>query len=491
MFEEITNTYFQEELKESKIISEPYPFIWQDSRNPIEKRATLEADKTTIHFPLFDDTSLYNINTLTPEFGKNNRSTFFKWANIIQLQDSSHKDEIATVFPSEYRKQMTITPYDPFAHMISTTEGLVYLTQYNNSLAMLPITNGGTAIQNWLHIHGVENTVFSDAGRVTEQIIKTLGGFQGVRSLANKDIVTLLDDMSRKSLKSMHAQEFKNKINLAVKNKVLYDVFESLVKNRAVELGSEIRCEKCDHWSWYSIKQLDYQLTCNFCLQRLEFPITRVDDSKTLRYAYRVAGAFALNNFATGGYAAALAMRFFGQLYCNMTQSEVTWSAGQELTFPDGKKIEADFILWLQKKSSFFSKDASEIIFGEAKSFALEAFTQEDVDKMQILAEAFPGSYLVFATLKEELSQEEVNRIKKLAEWAQMYDQDRSQPRAWIIILTGIELFTDMYLVQTWKDRGAKHQELLGDSWATLNRMNLEYLANTTQQLYLGMSSPS
>ena len=170
-----------------------------------------------------------------------------------------------------------------------------------------------------------------------------------------------------------------------------------------------------------------------------------------------------------------------------MTQSEVTWSAGQELTFSDGKKIEADFILWLQKKSSFLSRDASEIIFGEAKSFALEAFTQEDVDKMKLLAKTFPGSYFVFATLKETLSKDEIGRIKEFVEWGRRYDNNRNQVRASVIILTGVELFTDFFLLKTWEEKGSEYKELLGDTYIAMNRMNLRYLAEFTQKIYLEM----
>ena len=56
----------------------------------------------------------------------------------------------------------------------------------------------------------------------------------------------------------------------------------------------------------------------------------------------------------------------------------------------------------------------TEIVFGEAKSFGREAFKEDDVAKMKLLAESFPGAILVFATMKEAnaLSQEEIKHIK-------------------------------------------------------------------------------
>ena len=50
---------------------------------------------------------------------------------------------------------------------------------------------------------------------------------------------------------------------------------------------------------------------------------------------------------------------------------------------------------------------------------------------MKLLAQKFPGSILVFATMREgtELSKGEINRIRELAEWGRKYDE-RRQTRA-------------------------------------------------------------
>ena len=85
-----------------------------------------------------------------------------------------------------------------------------------------------------------------------------------------------------------------------------------------------------------------------------------------------------------------------------------------------------------------------ETVFGEAKSFGKVAFKKSNVDNMKLLAQRFPGSILVFATMREgtELSKGEINRIKKLAEWGRKYGEEREQTRAPVIVLTGTELFT-------------------------------------------------
>lgn len=107
---------------------------------------------------------------------------------------------------------------------------------------------------------------------------------------------------------------------------------------------------------------------------------------------------------------------------------------------------------------------------------------------MKLLAQTFPGSYFVFATLKETLSKEEIGRIKQFVEWGRRYDKIRKKSRASVIILTGVELFTDFFLLKTWEEKGNKYKESLGDTGIAMNRMNLKYLAEFTQKIYLEMA---
>ena len=96
----------------------------------------------------------------------------------------------------------------------------------------------------------------------------------------------------------------------------------------------------------------------------------------------------------------------------------------------------------------------TETVFGEAKSFS--RFEQKHVDNMKLLAKKFPGSILVFATMREgtEFSRKEINRIKKLAEWGREYDKERRQTQAPVIVLTGTELFATDSLKVSWEKKG-------------------------------------
>ncbi len=490
---EIYKNYLRVDKDGANTLQTWYPPIWREAPEIIVRtmRPTIEADSKGIDMPLNGDKPEIRFDPLYPEFA-NEYGNRLRWANVVRLRDWSFRDQIATVFPCNYKNPS----FPKFGlgreHLLPTSEGLVIFPEYNNISERWDLTDGTTALNTWFNDNKI-TAVLSDAGRATQQIIHTLEGFWGVRALAHKGVVEFLNEMSRKPItRSAHFKEFQNKIHNAV-SKDLWgkNSFKTLVERKAVELGLEVKCSKCGSWSWYPVKQLDYSLICDLCLKPFDFPITSPGDSNHSRWAYRVIGPFALPDYARGGYAASLAIRFFADVIGRMGSSEVTWSSGQELTLASGQISEADFILWNQRKQMFGTDHPTEIVFGEAKSFGRDAFKQDDIDKMKLLAKSFPGSILVFATMKEanKLSLEEISRIRKLAEWGREYDKERRQSRAPVLILTGTELFTSHRLSSTWKEKGGKYEALIEPAWVSARLNNLRILADLTQQLYLDMSS--
>jgi len=491
--DEIYKNYLRVDKEGANMLQTWYPPIWREPPEIMVRtmRPTLEAETKRIDIPVSEGKQEICFEPISPEFASEYGNRL-RWANVVRLRDWIGRDQIATVFPCNYKNPS----FPKFSLgrklLIPKTEGLVIFPEYRNVSERWALTDGTTAINTWFNLNKIK-AVVSDAGRATQQIIHTLGGFWEVRALANKGIVKLLNEMSRKPVtKSAHYKEFQNKIHDAVSKDIWRNkTFETLVKHKAVELGLELKCKNCGRWSWYSIKQLDYSLICDFCLKPFDFPITSPGHSEHSRWAYRVIGPFALPDYARGGYVASLAIRFFADVIGGMGRSEVSWSSGQELTLPCGKKSEADFILWYQRKKTFGNDYPTEIVFGEAKSFSKDTFKHEDVAKMKLLAESFPGSILVFATMKEatELSQEEITRIRKLAEWGREYNRERKQSRAPVIMLTGTELFAAYSLNNTWKEMGGDHKRLIEPAWISVRMDNLRILADLTQQLYLGMPS--
>ena len=492
----IYSQYIKTDQPEANHVQYWYPDIKLERSDLIQglRRPALEYQQVKSEVNISDDEdSRVFFETLAPDFAEKYANRI-RWANVINFDDWSFQNKITTVFPTNYRNPK----YPKFnyyikEHLLPTTEGLIIFPEYKEQDHKWRLENGTTSINQWLQENGITATV-SDAGKSTQQIIENLGGVGQVWSIANKNIVETLDQMARTPLtRSFQIHKFENMINKGIK-KTRWQIprSEVLASQKIVELGLELKCSKCDSWSWYTLKEMDYTLTCNRCLKTFDFPITKPSNSKYSRWSYRVIGPFAIPDYSRGGYAAALAIRLFETNIDYANHLKTTWSAGQELTLTSGEKAEADFILWTQRTKGLQKYETS-IVFGEAKSFANDAFKESDIEKMKLLAKTFPKSVLVFAAMKEyeKFSSDEIRRLRKLAEWGRGYDSKNKEVRAHIMILTGLELFIEGYgkLSEVWEQQGGKHQKLISAPSIKYNLADLELLADLTQQVYLDMPS--
>ena len=513
--EELVNNFSFSNEDDVYTIQRWSPTIWYKLSPQVASptRPTLAADRKIMNLSIDSDNPEIRFDPLFPDFVR--EYNLYRVVNVVKLQDWSDEeyivrvrdrsdtDQIATVFPCNY-KNPSVPKFQPEflqeeQYILPTTEGFVIFPYRENFSELWHLDNGTKVFNQWLTASQVP-AIRSDAGSTTEQIIQTLGGLgRDVFCLTYKGVIELLDKMSNRFTKSFHYEKFQRKICDAVDNASLKGrIFEILVKRKAVELGLELKCSECSKWSWYSVNQIDYSLICNFCIKPFDFPIIDPTDKKLSKWAYRVVGPFALPDNAQGGYAAALSIRFFSEIVGGFDYAGVTWSSGQELMLNSNKKVEIDFMLWYRPRKknygteraffgtglpSFGMDRPTETVFGEAKSN--RRFEKKDVDNMKLLAEKFPGSILVFATMRDGLSQSEINRIKELAEWGREYDPERGETRAPVIVLTGTELFTSGSLTSSWKSKGGKHEDMA--KRISRGKSNLRILANFTQHLYLDM----
>ena len=353
---------------------------------------------------------------------------------------------------------------------------------------------------------------YSPAAQKIVDVQKTVQslGFERICNLASEDIIDLLNKISEKTLNKSDFETFENEVNqkIILTPKQQKHLPEILLKKKVIELGMEVKCDKCNKRSWYSLKRLNFSLACDFCLSPYQFPVIDpiLEKNKSSKWSYRVVGPFALLGYAQGGYAVALSIHFFtdviGRYNARMglgappsrffvgkhfLDDKITWSTGQEIKIiSDEKPKEADFILWSQRPEDSRKTNPTDIIFGEAKSFS--RFSKKDIDKMQKFAEIFPDSLLVFATMREadQISNEEKKNIKKLIEWRRKYRNERNKNQESVIILTGTELFTKDSLLKSWFEKGGKHKELALNMGIGIGRdITLKSIAYCTQSLYL------
>ncbi len=270
--------------------------------------------------------------------------------------------------------------------------------------------------------------------------------------------------------------------NAPFSRKVTLDAF---IKADVFRLGLVLQCPNCLKKNWFGITNLREQLTCDRCLKSHPFPQGALNFDRT-PWQYRVIGPFSVPDFAGGAYATVLALNAFTNIVGG-DRANVTYATGLNFKIGDERPFEVDFTFWYQRRAMFDLEDEPVLVFGEAKSFADEAFKEEDVARMRNLANKFPGAVIVFAALKDDLSDAEKAEIGRLAMWGRERLSD-GRPRSPVIVLTGVELFASWTIAKSWKDIGGQRAKVAEPAHVRLD--NLWTLADLTQQVYLGLPDP-
>jgi hypothetical protein len=486
---ELFEKHFRVDVDGANCLQDWYPPIWRPSPQIMvaPTRPTVTAATSEQYLGLNGEEPALEFNALTPDFADLYGGRL-RWANVVRIEDWTRTDHFATTYLDDYRDPKQPSFGGGVGEVLTTSEGFVKLADYSVGRHFWGLESNASAVRTWLANRGVE-TELSGSGRATQQIIQTLGGLNGVSAVASPDVIQLLNGMARKPLaKSMEHHQFRNRVRDAVAGRLWNRrAARTLIDKDAVELGLEVHCDKCGSWSWYALNELATTLKCGLCLKAFAFPVIDPSAKDNTRWAYRLIGPFAQPDYAQGGYASALSIRFFAVVLQGSSRPGLTWSAGQELKLQGGSRVEADFILWYSRKEIFGHRSSTELVFGEAKSFGRDSFTADDVERMKRLAIAFPGAILVFATMKsaEELTNDEIARISALARWGRHYETRARRSRAPVIVLTGCELFADYALSRAWEAVGGRHKEIIAPAY--VHPDNLRVLADLTQQLYLGM----
>jgi hypothetical protein len=413
-----------------------------------------------------------------------------RWSNVIEIHDYSGLADSASVIPSGVpdlnRTLETFTLGDVWA----TREGIVLTCKHVNWNHSWRLPTAFHIFHAWMKEKGFELNI-SSPGKIATQVIRALGGIWGIDLLANEEILNLLNKMAHGQVEQKVSgekdREAKSKVrtqtvprktwwNLLLKvNRNYLQAAErhlnALISCRVLRVGLKLQCPECSQHTWFDLDTLSESVTCERCLQDFNFPSASppIDD-----WHYRAIGPFSVENYAQGSYCVALSLRFLS----NTINAETTCIPSFNLK---GQKLEADFgIFW---RRSQFERTDPILILGECKTHDL--FEAKDVRRMKSLAEAFPGAVIAFCTLRKQLEPVEKKRITQLAQ------RGRRHLRAdmWhnpVLILTGIELFSDHGPPYCWQDAGGSFAQFAN---TYRGHDEIQELCGATQQLHFGMES--
>lgn len=397
-----------------------------------------------------------------------------RFANEFSFRFYGSKEPMAEVFPEGSRKLSSAigrTGYDSWRFSKS---GPVFLARSESDLIFLDLPRAETVMTEWFRDRGWKVSL-SAPGRIAAQLVKQLGGMWGVSWLAHKGVVKLLGELEKEG--GLPRQAVIGKLRQVIKSDKLFfdaEVFlERLLEVNALRLGARIQCPVCTRHNWYELTDLEYELGCRFCLSDFAPPLK---SPKDIQWTYRAHGPYA-GSIAQGAFTVLLTLRLLSE---GVPEPGVTplfsYNAERE-----GKHLEAD--LTCLYRPSTWRETRTYVVHGECKSFS--RFEAQDVRRMKKLADTFPGSVLIFATLSDRLQESEVRSIRALAirERKKELNGRATSP---VIVLTGTELFSAHGLAYSWKARGGLYDELAKGSFDLSQPVTL---ADATQRLYLDLPS--
>jgi hypothetical protein len=492
----VTAAHFQNLPAGSVIRKDWYDPIWRtDWRGGgiQPRRAKLTADTASIEETIDQRETTLRLPSPEPKFARrysfvNNHA---RWMNVIKFANYFGNSSFALSFPSNVKGEEF--PRLEFGERcLCSREGIVLFRKYKLGSASIRLLSQQDAVIGWLKSRGFEAKP-SSSGRNAEQVLRSIGGTRGADLLADEQTLRLLDKMAKTIQRepdgttaqypdrTASISEWKQVLGRRSRSLFPRAELNDFTKSNVMRIGLRLSCPNCAKENWYSLTDIDYEVTCERCLNSFSFPQTGLGFNEG-DWRYRVVGPFSVPNYADGAYAAVLTLRLFKNTL-NAGHTPTTFATGLDVVHGTSK-FEIDFAGWYSEGTKFWIDPSPVVVFGEAKSFGADVFKDADVQRLKVMAEAIPGSYVVFSAMKKELSKDEKRRIRKFAEWGRVPQKNR-EPRAMVIVLTGTELFADHHLKQTWQEVGGSHADMVKHPSVMID--DLWTLADITQRLYLNM----
>ena len=466
-----------------------HPTVPTGRHGPICERHVVKVDNAAIDVELFEGNSI-RLDTVSPDLASRFGGGHYRWANVVTL-DSFHTDSLAFLYPSNLDDRTTPRLFRSLGERpVISREGWVIGQHHKGLPTLMELSDGSVAIGEWLERKGIRSEL-SSAGRIAKQMIENLGGLWGSHLIADEETVRLLESMAtqevvRGSVDDVTRRQYEGRTAIVGQWKTLIDkraekqlpllTLDDFTAHGILKLGLGVSCPNCAHGNWYSLDDVSDQVICERCLKPFSFP----QDATGARWRYRVTGPFSVPNFAEGAYSVALTLDLFSRKLSGGPNIKMTYSTGLNLRHEKFDR-EVDFAFWHSEGATLGQSAEPQFVFGEAKSFAVEAVTDCDIESLKLVAEAIPGSIVVISVLKKAFSDLEKERLARFTEWG--WELIQGQPRAQVLLLTGIELFADFDVGMEWKNVGAPYP---ADTPYSVFH-DLHALAQTTQKIHLGL----
>jgi hypothetical protein len=465
-----------------------FPRLWEEWGRNADHAMRQEVTYSTEEVTASELHEHVTVQTVLPDFVEQSRpSADYACANVMESLPGA-----AAVMPLRIRDfQKILREYDP-RNVWPSREGIIAVCGSYDRVRIWKKPSPLAIFSAWLEAYGLKAEL-SSSGRITNQIIQTMGGLRSVPLIANEEVLRLLHKMAHgdveieiepddpKRKRSVRAYAIPRQQILALLSRACgssnigNNLLASLLSLKILVVGLRLQCPECKQNTWYRLADIDPSLRCERCLQIFDFPAA---DPPRDVWAYRVNGPFAIENYAQGAYCVAFALHFIDEQLADGT----SWVPSVSLTGNGASDLEADFVVFLRPR--IFSQIAEPfVIFGECKSF--NCFEPKDVRRMEAIASRFPGAVLCFATLNQQLTSAEKKAISRLARKGRRHLRTGQQINP-VLILTKAELL------------GRGGLDGIAENWPLRFKANarniffrgdIQEICDVTQQVHLGIES--
>ncbi|MGV3518726.1 hypothetical protein [Luteitalea sp.] len=457
-----------------------YPRMWdswaRDKDAAIPDDFYSDDDKT-IEVGDTEDRSL-RVTTVVPAFADSHGLySHVQCANEITFSVFGASDYLAEAFPASYGQWVlrAIGGIGLGENWRLGRNGVVKMVR-DGDLAFLKIPQAEDVLFAWLRDEGW-TAELSTPGLLAKQIRRQCEGQAGV--LMNAKVLSLLEHMNGGNVtadgkpmdrdklpveRSLPVEQVRSLLKKADKR---LDLHARLLEKGVFRLGVRAQCPSCHRRSWFSLDDVKERVTCQKCLS--SFPAAGTLDRST--WAYKTTGPFSVPNHADGAYSVLLALECLGRFGGASLRTTRTLSFTAKK--PGEDELEADFaFLWSE---SVYGERRDGIAFGESKTYG--PFLQKDFRRMRQLARKFPGSILIFSTLRETLTSSEKRALIPIAR-AGRKPWKSNRPLNPVLVLTAREILSWHGPPYCWQeDEKARFQHMHG----------LLALCDASQQISLGL----
>lgn len=354
-----------------------------------------------------------------------------RYINEIMMDFDETEGKYAQILPELPTKELDYLIRGSGSYQWIFSDGImIFLAKESDGYLSFFIPQAYEVLKKWFGVHQIQIR-HSPSGKLGNQVLKNIRGIYGTNFLANPGIPPVLSHFENGKIvykESLYAELGKqiNQKRFRIKEKSILTAH--LLDKKIIEFGANVQCAICNQHSFYKLSDLNERIKCPVCQNTFFIPSHNPNE---IKWSYRGMGPFSRNNKADGLLCVLLTLRFFK---ISMHPGKITPLLSFELLQNNQVVNEVDLAVFYGKE--YKSIEPPDLFLSECKTEI--DFKDSDVKKMQKLGQLFPGVVLTFATLKPALSNEEKDRIKKLANFFRKGFGPR--PINPVLILTGNEL---------------------------------------------------